>query len=130
MRLKFFASLFVVSSTLCFGQDFQMVSPMDAPSGPTSEPKRPISFDLSAIDKTADPCTDFYQYSCGNWNKSNPIPADQVRWGRFNELADRNNYLLYVDLKKAADAPKSPLQKKYGYLFASCMATDVVDKEG
>src|SRR6201996_8258735 len=78
------------------------------------EPKAPISFDVSAIDKSADPCTDFYDYACGNWRKNNPIPADQVRWGRFNELAERNRYLLYVDLKNAAEDPKTPLQKKYG----------------
>ncbi len=99
-------------------------------SGPSSAPVKPISFDLNAIDKTADPCTDFYQYACGNWVKSHPIPGDQVRWGRFNELADYNNYLLYIDLKKAAEAPKSPLQKKYGDYFAACMDTDLVDKLG
>ena len=99
----------------------------DSESAPSSVPKKPIIFDLNAIDKTADPCNDFYTYACGNWNKQNPIPADQVRWGRFNELADRNNYLLYEDLKQAADAPKSPLQKKYGDYFASCMNTDEVN---
>jgi putative endopeptidase len=99
-------------------------------SGPKSAPKRPMIFDLSAIDSSADPCTDFYQYACGNWRKNNPIPSDQTRWGRFNELAEYNNYLLYSDLKAAADAPKTPLQKKYGDYFAACMNSDLADKLG
>jgi putative endopeptidase len=127
MRIKSIASLLALSGGLCFGQS--LVS-TDTASGPSSEPKKPISFDLSAIDKTADPCTNFYQYACGNWMKQNPIPSDQVRWGRFNELAERNNYLLYTELKSAADAPKTPLQKKYGDFFAACMNVDLVDKLG
>src|SRR6202020_3262451 len=94
----------------------------------SADTKRPISLDLSGIDKTADPCTNFYQYACGNWNKNNPIPADQTRWGRFNELAERNNYLLYTELKSAADAPKGPLQTKYGNYFAACMNTDLANR--
>ncbi|HMF54112.1 MAG TPA: M13 family metallopeptidase [Edaphobacter sp.] len=97
-------------------------------SGPKSAPKKPIILDLSAIDTTADPCTDFYQYACGNWRKSNPIPGDQTRWGRFNELSEYNNYLLYSELKTAADAPTTPLQKKYGDYFAACMNTSLADR--
>ena len=102
----------------------------DTAAGPTSAPKKPLSMDLSAIDKTADPCVDFYQYACGNWNKANAIPADQARWGRFNELNERNSYLLYVDLKKAADQPNTPLQHKYGDFFAACMNEPEVNKLG
>jgi putative endopeptidase len=127
MRVTSLASVFMLSSGLCFGQ---AITAADAPSGPTKEPVKPISFDLSAIDKTVDPCTDFYQYACGNWKKNNPIPSDQVRWGRFNELAERNNYLLYQELKTAADAPKTPLQTKYGSFFAACMNVDEADKLG
>ena len=94
------------------------------------EPKALHSFDLSAIDKTADPCTDFFQYACGNWRKDNPIPSDQVRWGRFNQLTERNRYLLYVDLKQAADNPQTPLQHQYGDYFAACMNTDLADQLG
>ena len=122
------ACLLLLSGGLCFGQSLMTMT--DNGSAPTSEPKKPVIFDLSAIDKTVDPCTDFYKYACGNWVKNNPIPSDQVRWGRFNELAERNNYLLYADLKAAADAPKSALQKKYGDYFAACMNVDLADKLG
>jgi putative endopeptidase len=137
MRIRTISSLLLVagsvlSNSLCHAQSLAAdpVIEFDASAGPSAEPKKPISFDLSAIDKTADPCTNFYQYACGNWLKNNPIPSDQVRWGRFNELAERNNYLLYADLKSAADSPKSPLQKKYGDYFAACMNVDLVDKLG
>jgi putative endopeptidase len=125
MILKTFASLLVLTTGMCFGQ-----AATESTAGPVKEPKQAISFDLSAIDKTADPCTDFYQYACGNWRKNNPIPADQTRWGRFNELGERNNYLLYQELKTAADAPKTPLQKKYGDYFAACMNVDLANSLG
>src|SRR5439155_17402860 len=84
----------------------------------------------SGIDATADPCVDFYQYACGSWKKNNPIPGDQTRWGRFNELAEYNNYSLYSELKAASEASKTPLQKKYGDYFAACMNKDLADKLG
>ena len=123
--LKSAASFLILSSSLCLAQSF-----IDTAEGPKAEPKKPVSFDLSAMDKTADPCTNFYQYACGNWKKENPIPPDQTRWGRFNELTERNRYLLYQDLKTAADDPKTPLQKKYGDYFAACMNVDLADRLG
>ncbi|HEY0795526.1 MAG TPA: M13 family metallopeptidase [Acidisarcina sp.] len=96
------------------------------------EPKAPHSFDLTAIDKTVDPCVNFYEYACGNWRKANPVPSDQVRWGRFNELTERNRYLLYTELKQAsAPSPKrTPLERKYGDFFAACTNEALTNQKG
>ncbi len=91
-----------------------------------------IRFDVKAMDKTADPCEDFYQFACGNWLKSNPIPPDQARWGRFSELDERNKDALRAILEEAAkpDAGRDPVTRQIGDYFAACMDEKGIDARG
>jgi putative endopeptidase len=97
----------------------------------TGGPKQIPSFDVTAIDKTVDPCVDFYHYACGNWMKNNPVPPDKSRWGRFDELAEQNLYILR-DILNQAQAPgqHSATEKKVGDFYASCIDESTIEKKG
>src|SRR5262249_42644725 len=103
-----------------------------AVAAPDTVVARPKSFDVGAMDKTVDPCEDFYQYACGNWRKNNPIPSDQARWGRFNELAEYNRQILHQILEKASvnDPKRTPVMQKVGDMYQSCMDETTVNAKG
>ncbi|MFB3813550.1 MAG: M13 family metallopeptidase [Terriglobales bacterium] len=89
-------------------------------------------FDIKALDRNVDPCVDFYRFACGTWMANNPIPPDQSRWGRFNELAERNRYVLREILENAAGphANRSANEQKIGDFYASCMDEKTVNQLG
>jgi putative endopeptidase len=100
---------------------------------PTTEtPQKMPRFAVDAIDKTVDPCVNFYKYACGNWQKNNPIPPDQSAWGRFSELYERNQTILRGILEEAAakKTGRSVVEQKIGDFYSACMDEATIDKKG
>jgi endothelin-converting enzyme/putative endopeptidase len=96
-------------------------------------------FDPALIDKSVDPCENFYRFSCNGWFKRNPLPADQASYGRFTELHELNRLHMRQILEEAAEPaatrnanakPRSANEQKIGDEYASCMDTATVDKLG
>ena len=88
--------------------------------------------DVSAMDRTADPCVDFYTYSCGGWMKNNPIPPDQSNWGTYGKLEDENRAQLRSILEEAskANTARDAVTQKICDYYASCMDEAAIEKLG
>ena len=90
------------------------------------------SLEIKFLDRSADPCVNFYQFACGNWNKLNPIPPDQARWDVYAKLTDENQRYLWGILDQASqpNADRTPMQQKIGDYFAACMDEAAVERAG
>ena len=97
----------------------------------TSEERPAPKFDIVNIDKSIDPCVDFYQFACHNWIKNNPIPSDYTDWISFTEVEEHNNAVLRRILEKASvnDSKRSPVLQKVGDFYASCMDEEAANKK-
>src|SRR5436190_7876196 len=109
------------------------------PAALSQQPDRPLTalpyspgLDTASMDRTADACSDFYQYSCGGWMTANPIPADQRSWSVYSKLAQDNVRFLWGILEESArpDPGRTPVQKKIGDYFAACMDEASIEKQG
>jgi putative endopeptidase len=97
--------------------------PAGTNSPDTTAPRPDPKFDINYIDKSLDPCQDFYQYACAKWMKSNPIPGDYTDWVSFSEVYEHNLAVLHAILEKAAanDPARNAVTQKIGDFYASCM---------
>ncbi len=90
-------------------------------------------FDIANMDRSAAACQNFFQYANGGWTKSNPVPAAYSRWGRFDELSEKNRDVVHQILEDAArntSAAKGSNEQKVSDYYAACMDEARVEADG
>lgn len=120
MRTKTLLTALLLTSTAC---------PRSAETRPTPPPsvqlpaQPPATVDVSAIDRSVQPCDDFYRFACGGWMASTPIPPDRPAWFRgFSEIQQRNQIVLRQILEDAAAGQlDAPYADKLGRFWTACM---------
>ena len=131
-RLRTIAVLIVGASfsTALFAQNLpRALNPFAADE--QSAPK--VShFDPNTVDKTLDPCDDFYKFSCSKWQATNPIPADQVYWSTGSGLQLWNETVLRETLEAASanDPKRDAVHQKIGDYWAACMNESGIEAAG
>jgi len=98
------------------------------------EPALPYSpsLNLSSMDKSIDPCANFYQYACGGWQKKNPIPPEQTSWSVYGKLYQDNLQFLRGILEQAAESKDTSdsTTQLIGSFYAACMDEPGIEKRG
>ena len=114
---------------IAFAVFISVPSLAQSPSAPAL-PYSP-SIDITSVDKTVDPCADFYTYSCGGWQKNNPIPPDETSWSVYAKLYQDNLAFLRGILEEAAaKTQRNQVTQEIGDFYGACMNETAVNQRG
>jgi endothelin-converting enzyme/putative endopeptidase len=89
-------------------------------------------FNPDLVDRSLNPCDDFYKYACSKWIAANPIPSDEVYWSTGSGLEMWNDAVLRETLEAASkdDAKRTAVQQKIGDYWAACMDESGIEAAG
>ncbi|HEV7487191.1 MAG TPA: M13 family metallopeptidase [Thermoanaerobaculia bacterium] len=132
MRRTFIAAVIVLTA-LITGCGSSHTASQSTAAAPAPAFLAPHGFDLSAMDTSVKACDDFYRFAVGKWRETHPLPAQYSRYGRFEELAERNREVLHKILEEDAamtNAAPGSAEQKVGDFYAACMNEPAVEAAG
>jgi len=133
MRRTFTAAVIVLTALVISCGSSHTATPSTAAAAPAPAFFAPHGFDLSAMDTSVKACDDFYRFAVGKWRDTHPLPAQYSRYGRFEELAERNREVLHKILEEDAamtNAAPGSAERKVGDFYAACMNEPAIEAAG
>jgi len=88
---------------------------------------------VADLDRSADPCTDFFEFANGTWRKQNPIPASMPRWSRrwqSGETAKDRLKEILDEVAAKTDWPRASVEQLIGDFYGGCMDQARIDQRG
>jgi putative endopeptidase len=127
LRSRVIVTMLAVAFVLLVANHF--AAAQETPAAPAAhEP----ALDVTSMDRSIDPCADFFQYSCGGWIKRNPIPPDQSSWDTYSKMQDENRARLrgILETESAPDPKRTPAEQKIGDYYSSCVDEKAIEARG
>ncbi|XP_036823963.1 endothelin-converting enzyme 2-like isoform X3 [Oncorhynchus mykiss] len=85
---------------------------------------------VEGLDRSADPCQDFYQYACGGWVRKNPLSDGRSGWSTFNSVWDQNQAVLKHLLENVTFNSRSAAERKTQFYYLSCLNEQHIEELG
>ncbi len=86
--------------------------------------------ELGDLDRSADACTDFYEFANGTWRAENPIPASMPQWSRRVAARETNRQRvqgILEEVSRKTDSVPGSVEQLVGDHYASCMDEAAID---
>jgi endothelin-converting enzyme/putative endopeptidase len=104
-----------------------------APAAPAAPASKEHGVFVGDLDRSVDPCTDFFEFANGTWRKQNPIPASMQRWSRrWKSGEDSKDQLKLIldEVSAKTDWPKASVEQLIGDLYGGCLDQARADARG